>query len=122
MTTTDVQTLSDEEKRRKLAELLGYKLENWGIIRPDGRECARGYKSTIDMLPDWPNDLNAIAAIEKTLRGKRVQQYQHHLERIVYRDTTDEDWFDDEGPSPRTRVWHASAAQRTEALILTLSK
>lgn len=58
---------------------------------------------------DFADDLNAMHAAEKVLRGVQLEFYESHLERDAVDDL--------EG-----YIWHATAAQRAEAFLRTLGK
>lgn len=57
--------------------------------------------------PDYLNDLNAVHELEKKLTEQQGGDYDMHLWLIIKRDKT------------RPASWHATAAQRCEALLRT---
>ncbi len=65
----------------------------------------------LDPLPDYANDLNACQQAWETLDGMQHAQFKHHLGRIVRSQM---------GTLPRPSVSCATAAQRFEALGITL--
>lgn len=126
MTLEEVRAMTPEEKRVKLAVLLGYEhglrelgdqqFDRWLIPGCD-RYGIHNWVSTSD-LPDYCNDLNAVHNVEKTLTPHQLKWMEEHMRRVVGKEATDDDW---EGPNAATKPWHATALQRTTALILTLS-
>lgn len=73
-------------------------------------------------LPDYCTDLNAIAQAEAKLRGNEVRKYSDALTRLVSKQSTDDDWSEEKGISSKTQAWHATAAQRAEALLRTIGR
>lgn len=134
MTLTDLQKLASTEKGRvkigvMVAELSGTLKEcpqcgGYGEIGhgSENRICPCDYGDNDWWTPDYPSDLNACAEFEAELRGNDLERYQHHLEHVVFRFTTDDDWSEELGVSARTKAWHASALHRCIALILTLQE
>ncbi|WP_309386067.1 hypothetical protein [Cerasicoccus frondis] len=117
--------MSPEEQRIALAEWAGWKyVENnpsdkfWQ--QPDGSTngvkfwANKDHPNIISYLPDYLHDLNAVHALEKRLKGFAVNIYGKELRKIVERDTTDE-------LGSEAELWHATAAQRCEALLKTLN-
>jgi len=123
--------MTNEEIRIKIAEACGWvKQPVWvnclgGDVhewRKDGcltERCVGGH--SLQELPDYLNDLNACAEFEKTLRGNKLDWYEHNLGRVVFKDTTDDDWSDSLGSSANTKPLHASARQRAIAFLKTLN-
>lgn len=75
-----------------------------------------GYSEfTINCLPDYPNDLNAMHEAEKTLTGDQLAVYNEHLIQMVInqlkRPYEMQGWY-----------WHATARQRAEAFLRTTGK
>lgn len=135
MTLTEAQAMTPEEKRVKLAKLIGLEVVELPFVpnkvNRDAyftteaaqalyRQYPRG--KTVKGIPDYCNDLNAVHEVEKRLRPLQLRDMETHLIRIVSREATDEDWADPRGGNAATKEWHATAAQRTTALILTLSR
>lgn len=112
MTLTEAQAITPEERRVKLAELMGYKPhegfegERW--VTPDGRMSVT-LGGAYEKLPDYCNDLNAVHEVE---RGLYEDDSKHPLV------TRYETYLCDQVTWPL----HATADQRTTALILTLSQ
>lgn len=56
---------------------------------PCGKEfcCYRNDMDGSHIVPDYFNDYNAVVEVEKSLKGKQVQQYAHLiLDRLAYDD------------------------------------
>lgn len=123
--TTLLELAETDEGREKIrvmvAELMGWKragtregafdlgsIQLWSHPDREGRT---------PNLP--PLSLDACAEFEAGLRGNDLERYQDHLERVVFRFTTDDDWSEELGVSARTKAWHASALCRSIAYILT---
>ena len=73
-------------------------------------------------LPDYLSDLNAMREAETGLPRYMLRVYEHHLQRVVSMATTDADWCSEESNFPKatTYPWHATAAQRANAFLLTV--
>lgn len=135
---TTQSTLTEEEKRIKIAEFLGYDLH---VIMKRGlfyRENAHGYTDSIREawklpraeaklheyphdepvtirpapLPDFFHDLNAMAEAEKTLTAEQCEWYWNNLcrDEPTEHATEADGWF-----------FHFSAAKRAETFGLTLN-
>lgn len=112
--TDKVRALSDEELRVKVAELDGWK-----------RDKQTGYfLGDTESLPNYLHDLNAVHEIEEKLDGDQVSAYakllgRHHPTYCVKvldgRDPEEDFWYE------TFTLIHATARQRCEALVLTLS-
>jgi hypothetical protein len=117
MTPQQAAALTDEEVRVKIAELDEWKwveVHNW----VDGRRVEKEW-SSLEMLPNYPQDLNAIFEAENAIIEKQPSGYARRgmMEAIdlnitiVMRPTC--------GTKPATR---ATARQRCEALLVTMSR
>lgn len=113
LTLYEVCALSDEELRRRIAKILGWTFPNpdhgcarhggfWGTPPPSMGMAAVNWD-----VPDYPRDLNAMHEAEKHL-GDDIDRW------LVYDRELAE--------SPIKFTWHATARQRAEAFVLTLSK
>lgn len=92
--------MTEQEKRIKLAE--------WE--RPDGS------MTQACNLPNYFHDLNAVHELEKKLDERQAYQFNEWLSRIA------EQIPDGEEDCPAALYWyHATAAQRCEALGRTLN-
>lgn len=68
------------------------------------------------VLPNYPEDLNAAAELEKRLSENELPHFEYHLRRVMFRDDKDELWVP--WRVAATYVWHASALQRCIAYAL----
>lgn len=97
--------MNKEAQRIAIAEACGWKptsADFW--INPDGKLWSN--------IPDYLNDLNAMAVAEKVLNNAQYSYYITHLE-IIVRDSA--------GERSNTRYPHsATAYQRAEAFLRTL--
>lgn len=119
MTGEQLSKLSLEEKRVKIAEACGWKpftgdksrfhehLRNEPMWMNDGQTTPEGWdQHTLGDLPDYLNDLNAMHEAEKTAVGNKLAgEYDSNLRRIF---------------GARSWTWHATAAQRADAFLLTV--
>lgn len=112
---------TDEELNRRLAELVGWKIFEWGVHKPgDAKPIGRGYKSIDELLPNFCTDLNEVAKVEAGLKGNhQLCTYESYLRRAVFLDDKDENWTPEQ--TAQTCFFMATARQRTIALIQTLS-
>jgi len=108
--------LTEQEKQIKLAEAAGWKPYPSENVGPAARffngdiwfRHAESYTiATPEQLPDYFNDLNAVHELEKVLTEDRYDDYRQHLGKAV-------------GYLWRG-IFSATAAQRAEALGLTLN-
>lgn len=109
--------LTEQQKRVKIAEALGWKRLpipeklNWGAIAG-----APNWYFTHE-LPDFFSDLNACREFEETLSDRERLQYVEEIGKLVRQEAADS------GLNPRAmedrdvifRHMHATAAQRCEA-------
>jgi len=103
MTHEEVSKLTDEEIRFKVAELCG----TWRW-----RHCYDLYgKDPFFDSPNYPEDLNACHEFEKTIHTVQVQTYRKHLQSLV----------EQEVETGMFGIWHATARQRCEALLMTMT-
>lgn len=131
---------SEEGKDRLrvlLAELLGWRQADHGdktlyrftAISPEGMERSfkvdsRGNGSPFESAgealkvsaPNWPRDLNACHEVEKGLTETQLKNCDQHLWKIVGDHCIETQRLID------GLFWHATATQRTIALILTLQQ
>lgn len=118
--------LTQEEKRIKIAEACGWKQRRIGseihVASPDGEEVGWRFNAEKDcvvhMFPDYFTDLNAMREAESILKGTQIAEYESQLKRVHFKSDKDEWWF------PQATIesawWCVTAAQRAEALGLTL--
>jgi len=114
--------MTQEEKRIKLAEATGWKraglINEW--LRPSRAHIPQFHSSWVglDALPDYFNDLNAVHELElKVFQDSSIQlDYSRSLIRIIKNSSPlGKQFFSD------FDLVTATAAQRAEALGLTLS-
>jgi len=114
MTKDQLDKLSPEEKRVKIAEACG-----WKRITTDGffigeSPSGEGFQG----LPDYLNDLNAMHAAEVTLTERQIGDYEVLLREVVCGKSGF--WY-----TPHTgevfQVAHATAAQRAESFLLNVA-
>jgi len=106
-------TLTQEDKRIKLAEAGGWKRKSVDLEYPLSRPEGRWEKGELTVfhfgqLPDYFNDLNAVHELEKVLTKPQQNKFILELDVII---RGDGDYFD---------IAHATAAQRAEVIGLTL--
>ena len=116
--------MTNEEKRIAIAEAVGFRIELF-IHRHEGGSGFMRWKSPkgewlgynnddqprISVLPDYLNDVNAMYEVEEwwiKAKGGNWMDLQGNLQNIC----SDEDEF----------MWHASAAMRADAFLLTIGK
>ena len=116
MTREQYAKLTDEEVRIMVAEFAGWER----IKRPPRPELSvmwklhgEGQRVTVYELPDYVHDLNAMHKVEKLLDITLGQE-------ITYMEKLIEVMSSPEGCYPGNILWHASAAQRVEAFVLTM--
>lgn len=103
MTTEELAKLTPEEKRIRIAETQGWT----GLWMHKGVPCGTHPAGTeTQEPPDYLNDLNAMHEAEMTLR--KPYDYILHLDRIAERENV-------------SLIWHATAAQRADAFLLTVA-
>jgi hypothetical protein len=101
--------MSDQEKQIAIAEFCGWTI---GVSFDNGKlaTCGRyrNQGNVVD-LPDYLHDLNAIHEAESKLLGSMLEyNYVMALEAIC--------------KEAKNETWHATASQRTDALLKTLGK
>lgn len=112
--------MTQEEQRIAIAELRGWRrLKSSPVLRywshpdddPEGNEENEVF--TLEMLPDYPNDLNACHEMENHLTEQQKIGYYHNLSL----------WREDTGEPTENlyEVVHATAAQRCEAFLKTIN-
>lgn len=116
--------MTQEQKRIKLAEADGWKVhpkDRFIVIPPNSPHSVQ----PLSTIPDYFNDLNAMHKAEKVLRGHaQISAYVWELERLThwkpdYREGGDGKQYI--SPAAYYCTTHATAAQRAEALGLTLN-
>lgn len=134
MTLQEIQKLSDDELRIKVAELCGWvrKTGNWNYHNTStcthrqevGMENARewwhlpgrhhGSSGTDvlkdDRLPNYPRDLNAMHEAEGGLTDKQYDRYCDAL------------WNQCDGATGKRGAVHSTARQRAEAFVMVMQK
>ena len=113
--------MSPEKQRIAIAEACGWESCGWRPVHSTNKATdlllggtedwwRNGGENTVARfaeLPDYLNDLNAIHEAEKVLAGQQVHAYVTTLCLEVQ-------------PSPS--LWNATATQRAEAFLRTLTK
>lgn len=107
--------LTMKEQRIKVAELCGWKREPWDSMAPNlDRWTHPDYPSTnvsgTRALPDYLNDLNAMHEAEKLIPQELKQEWSSKLYWLLYTN-----------PPKLWRVSQATAAERAEAFVLTMT-
>lgn len=119
MTRNKWKKMNPLDKQLKVLELAG---EDWEITPYDG--ISRWKRNGVSVMghivpPDVLNDLNVMHAIEDSVifkAGKSlIDAYEENL-LITVSDLTRKQWVDE------IHHWHANAAQRAEAFVLTMDK
>lgn len=124
MTTDELQKLTPEEKRILIAEACGWtKIElayddEGELTLPKGTSPDGGSWA---IIPDYLNSLDAMHESEKTLTANQLYWMENHLVRMTATQSTDDDWKEGVGPTAATKPWHATAAQRADAFLLTIT-
>lgn len=121
MNREEYRKLTDVEKRIKVAELCGWKnFEPNDNGTCDITEIGCGWLGTnlegfeLCPVPDYLNDLNAMAEAETMLVDGLGDLYNYHLWTVVRQDSERLGVWD------QIFVWKATAAQRAEAFVLTM--
>jgi hypothetical protein len=107
--------MTQEEKRIKLAEAAGWiEISDWKAAGINGKHPTEPW---VEVIPDYFNDLNAVHELEKSLSDGQYDIFEQELARVAGFICHDE-W---PVPSGLRKVISATAAQRAEALGLTLN-
>ena len=126
MTLQEVQALTDDEIRVKVAELNGWREMEWGELASvrEAKErklfCRSNELHRCEWLPNYPADLNACHEAEEAWfrsNPNPVWKYSTNLEQIVERD-----WEAGMPDLNSVCFYRATARQRCEALLLTLTQ
>jgi hypothetical protein len=123
MTLTDLRKLASTDEGRERIRVMVAEIQGAEPCRFHRTHHRREHECTRWECPipirRYTSSLDAMAECEAGLRGRDVEWYQHHLERVVFKFTTDDDWSEELGVSARTKPWHASALHRAMAYVLT---
>lgn len=116
MNIKEVQALSDEALRIKVAELCGFRdihpIDNalcddaqiWTLVGLPHNDSPGGpWVFGDNPVPDYPNDLNAMHEAEDMLNAGQINHYESNLMRLGC-----------------ARLLVATARQRCEAFVLTM--
>lgn len=115
--------MTDDEKRIAIALHCGWKYrcadkldEALGRLYPD--QMADPSSGEVEVIPDYPEDLNACHEMEKVLTVNQCFNYQTHLRVIML------DWLAlGEGKAAcESFIWNATARQRTDAFLLAIGR
>lgn len=116
MTKEELEKLSPDEKRVKIAEACGWKSELVPTPNPYGEFQHTWWTSPEgkrpEILPDYLNSLDAMAAVEKTLSDEQCDRYLEHL--------TETSGGDAENGKSSFCGYVATAEQRSDAFLLTI--
>lgn len=118
--------MTDQEMRIAIAEACGLERDGSVTPTPSGQPIFREWwQSTdafrahsIDDLPDYLNDLNAMHEAEKLFSDEQVQQYVEHL-------VTGTNARFKVGTHTNIHLWniyHSTARQRAEAFLKAIGK
>lgn len=109
-TLEQIREMSDEEKRIKIAESMGW--HDWrGIDEPVERVKAFG-----EVIPDYLNDLNAYHEMEKVLSDAQHYYFRENLFYVICRN------MESENPPPPAgrRMISSPGRDRCEAFLMTV--
>lgn len=118
--------MTPQEQRIAIAEFCGWKkyipdhgIESYLFYNPDLGELIQDSYSA-DMLPNYPNDLNAMHEAEKLLSGQQWSDYVVMLERNYLSFPI----WKEMNPSTAIGIGcvHATSQQRSEAFLRTIGK
>lgn len=124
--------MTPDEQRIALAELCGWKdiyrgsrkgnaATNGNTLWATKDAPSTNYPREYSVVPDYLNDLNAVHEAEKMLTDEQRERYANTLYRMpafdAIKDTYEDILFD-----AVFKLIHATAAQRTEALLRTLGR
>jgi hypothetical protein len=98
--------MTDEQINAAIAEACGWRYED-GVYM----WTASGIDCTCPELWDWANDLNAMHEAEKVMTKAQWQDFVEYLSNGFF--SVSDAWKD---------VCHATARQRAEAFLRTISK
>lgn len=110
--------MTPTQRQIKIAELCGKKSPK---VNGNGQVVyfipTKDFGDVVELCPDYLDNLNAMHEVEDSVifkAGKSlIDAYEENL-LITVSDLTREQWVDE------IHHWHATAAQRAEALVLTL--
>jgi len=117
MKLAEILELTDDEILKTVAELTKWKDLVYSPLRASGFDatywrgtCPEGY--TGEPVPDFPNDLNAMAEVQNTLRsGKEMNRMIS--ERAVYGEVLLGIALD-----AKIQIWETTAKQKARAFIV----
>lgn len=111
MTAQKVSKMNDAELRVTIAERMGWKYLGYKPCQPCW-ESPDGRRIQNLEAPDYPNDLNAMQEVEKSLTKSQLIEQLQMLEVIVVREKMKQAW-----------EWgFATARQRAEAYVIITEK
>lgn len=103
LTEHSVREMTDPQLCRKIAQRLGWKNVNYGTWWHEDHGDGPP--------PDYPNDLNAMSQVEEFIGPKQKPNYCKELRKITECANSNSDW----------KLLHATARQRAQAFVLTMS-
>lgn len=114
-TQQNINHMTPQEKRTTIAKACGWKAvreeDGWWNVAPNGKRHIALHGSTHG-LPDYLNDLNAIAEAVATLDHAQYQQYLRHLVSITAANA-----YSHSSVAWNRMICEATAAQRADAFI-----
>lgn len=112
--------MTPEQQRIAIAEFCGWtSIMNHpvGLVgfhpQAEGESLGFCQDKTIYLIPDYPNDLNAMHEAEKTLPELQRQLYYSELIRVLIKSINSYNFYD---------ILTATSQQRSEALLKTIGK
>ncbi len=106
--------MSPEAQRIAIAEIDGFKLDQWKIEKERGIIGWNRNNLYYVLLPDYLNDLNAMHRVEKILDSNKRIDYLNHLFALNFKG--------DQKPDSFWGQSTATATQRAEAFLKTFDK
>lgn len=120
MTPEELSKLTPEQKRIKIAEAQGFVAESDPYYSDHKAWLKDSERFGTCDLPDYLNDLNAMHEVEMSLSVR-----QHYTFRALLWELTDQSqdrsWVGVNGEEHNRRYVSATAAQRADAFLLTVS-
>lgn len=122
--TRGLKIMTDEQIRIAVAEVMGWKLSpdrdrfgNQYYVLNEVYVKAGEFPISAKGLPNYPEDLNAMAEARKTLTKDQMEAYHDNLHEVTSRN------HDGENDKVATMLMvDATARQRAEAFLRTLNK
>jgi hypothetical protein len=115
--------MNHEKQRIAIAKAIGWRIKKIGhstLVYAPGKSEGHGYHGVdldhpkiVKLLPDFPNDLNAMHEAEEWLRGKQIPVMGGHPCLDAWR------WYQNAlmAECPDLETFHAKAEQRARAFL-----